>query len=198
MRAVFFLSICRFAITAMCEKDRDWANSLQAIKPGIILMGDTLRRKALGLGSTQLRYRFKAAVFFAIPHLIAEFQECELVKYKGFAPTVENLAVLAKERMKWHSERDGTSTIKGRIWGPSPSGGTCRSHVVSGRIRQGILHYGKSEIVVALSEGSSASPTRACCIGVCPRRLLPRVKQFKSKKQIRLSFPLSYPFDPFP
>ena len=84
---------------------------------------------------------------------------------------MENLAVLAKERMKWHSERDGTSTIKGR------NGGLrvrwyMPTFLVDG-YGQGILHYGKSEIVVALSEGSSASPTRACCIGVCPAPFAP-------------------------
>jgi hypothetical protein len=47
MAAAFFLAICRFAIMAMWERDRAWANSPQAIKPGIILMGDTVRRKAL-------------------------------------------------------------------------------------------------------------------------------------------------------
>jgi hypothetical protein len=119
MRAEFCLAICRFAVTAMCEKDRDWANSPQVIRPAFTLMGDTDWRKALRLGSTQLGYRFKAAAFFAMPHLIAEFRGCELVNYKGFAPTVENLAVLAKHRMGWDRDRDGTSTIKSRIWGPS-------------------------------------------------------------------------------
>jgi hypothetical protein len=119
MRSEFCAAICRFAVAAMCEKDRNWANSPQAIKPAIILMGDTDRRKALKLGSTQLGYRFKAATFFAMPHLYAELRECELVKYEGFAPTVENLAVLAKHRMGWDRDRDGTSTIKSRIWGPS-------------------------------------------------------------------------------
>jgi hypothetical protein len=119
MRAEFFWAICRFAIAAMCEKDRDWGNSPQAIKPAISLMSDTYRRKALRIGSTQLGYRFKAAIFFAMPHLYAEFRGCELVKFEGFAPTVENLAVLAKDRMGWDRDRDGTSTIKGRIWGPS-------------------------------------------------------------------------------
>jgi hypothetical protein len=78
MRAEFCLAIYRFAVMAMCERDRGWANSLQAIKPAIVLMGDTNRRKALRLGSTQLRYRLNAVEFFAIPHLVAEFQECEL------------------------------------------------------------------------------------------------------------------------
>ena len=119
MRAEFCAAICRFAVTAMCEDDPNWASSPQAIKPVIILIGDTDRRKALRLGSTQLGYRFKAATFFAWPHLFAEFRECELVKYQGFAPTVENLAVLAKHRMGWDRDRDGTSTIKSRIWGPS-------------------------------------------------------------------------------
>jgi hypothetical protein len=89
-RARFCLAICRFAVMAMCKKDRDWASSPQAIKPDIILISDTDRRKALRLGSTQLGYRFKAANFLAIPHLHAEFSGCELVTYEGFAPTVEN------------------------------------------------------------------------------------------------------------
>jgi hypothetical protein len=118
MRAKFSLAICRFAVMAMCEKDRDWANSPQSIKPGIDLMGDTDRRKALRLGSTQLGYRFKAANFFALPHLNAEFLGCDLIKYKGFAPTVEHLAILAMDRMGWDSDAD-ISTIKSRIWGPS-------------------------------------------------------------------------------
>jgi hypothetical protein len=119
MRAVFCAAICRFAVTAMCENDPNWASSPQAIKPAIILVGDKDRRKALRLGSTQLGYRFKAAAFFAMPHLNAEFRGNELIKYKGFAPTVENLAALAKHRMGWDRDRDGISTIKSRIWGPS-------------------------------------------------------------------------------
>jgi hypothetical protein len=187
MRAVFFLSICRFAITAMCEKDRDWANSLQAIKPGIILMGDTLRRKALGLGSTQLRYRFKAAVFFAIPHLIAEFQECELVKYKGFAPTVENLAVLAKERMKWHSERDGTSTIKGRIWGPSrPVVHAAAMLLVDGYGRGFSITANPESWLPYLKDHQLLRPVLVA--SEFARRLLPRVKQFRIKEADTVEF----------
>jgi hypothetical protein len=119
MRAKFCAAICRFAITAMCKDDRDWGNRPQGIRPAIILMSDADWHKALKLGSTQLGYRFKAARFFAMPHLRAEFQGCELLNYGGFAPTVENLAILAKYRMGWDRDRDGTSTIKGRIWGPS-------------------------------------------------------------------------------
>ena len=166
MRAEFWLAICRFAVSAMCEKDRDWANSPQAIRPIISLIGDTDRRKALRLGSTQLGYRFKAATFFAWPHLFAEFRECELVKYQGFAPTVENLAVMAKHRMGWDRDRDGTSTIKSRIWGPSrPVIHAAAMLLAYGNARG--ISIRNSGIVVALSEGSRASSTRTSCIGIC-------------------------------
>ena len=100
--------------------------------------------------------------------------------------------------MKWHSERDGTSTIKGRISGAFASGGTCRSHVVSQR------DYGRGFSITAnpkswlpyLKDPRLSDP---CLLHrSLPGAFCPRVKQFKSKKQIRLSFPLSYPFDPIP
>ena len=187
MRAELWLAICRFAVTAMCENDRDWANSPQAIRPIISLMGDTDRRKALRLGSTQLGYRFKAAAFFAMPHLIAEFRGCELVKYQGFAPTVENLAVLAKHRMGWDRDRDGTSTIKSRIWGPSRSVIHAAAILLVDGIRRGIsipenpelwLPYLKDpELLVPVLRASELARLR-----------LPRIKQFRIRETDTVEF----------
>jgi hypothetical protein len=188
MRAEFWLAICRFAVTAMCENDRDWANSPQAIRPIISLMGDTDRRKALRLGSTQLGYRFKAAAFFAMPHLIAEFRGCELIKYEGFAPTVENLAVLAKHRMGWDRDRDGTSTIKSRIWGPSrPVIHAAAILLFDGIARRGIsspenpeswLPYLKDpELLLPVLRASELA-----------RLLLPRIKQFRIRETDTVEF----------
>jgi hypothetical protein len=186
-RAEFWLAVCRFAVTARCETDRDWANSPQAIRPAIILMSDTDRRKALRLGSTQLGYRFKAADYFAIPHLKAEFQGCELVKYQGLAPTVENLAVWAKYRMGWDSERDGTSTIKGRIWGPSRS----------------VIHAAAMLLVMGKAKGYSITENpeswlpylkdpqllrEVLVASELARFLLPRIKQFRIKEASTIEF----------
>jgi hypothetical protein len=187
MRPVFFLAICRFAITAMCEKDRDWANSPQAIKPGIILMGDTLRRKVLRLGSTQLGYRFKAAVFFAMPHLYAEFRGCELVKYEGFAPTVENLAVLAKHRMGWDRDRDGTSTIKGRIWGPSrPVIHAAAILLADGNARGYSITQNPESWLPYLKDPELLRPVLLA--SEFARLLLPRIKQFRIKEADTVEF----------
>jgi hypothetical protein len=187
MRAEFCLAICRFAITAMCKKDRDWASSPQAIKPAIVLMSDTHRRKALRLGSTQLGYRFKAANFFAIPHLHAEFSGCELVKYEGFAPTVQNLAVLAKHRMGWDRDRDGTSTIKGRIWGPSRpvihaaaillADGNSRGFPITENPESWLPYLKDPELLRLVLIGSEFA-----------RFLLPRIKQFRIKEADTVEF----------
>ena len=153
MRVQFCLAICWFAVTARCAKDRNWAGSPRSIRPAFILMSDADRRKALKLGSTQLGYRFKAAVFFALPHLHAEFRGCELVKYEGFAPTVENLAVMAKHQMGWDRDRDGTSTIKSCIWGPSRPVIHVRHHLVRRRNCEGSAYNGKSGILVSYLYG---------------------------------------------
>jgi hypothetical protein len=186
VRAEFCLAICRFAVTAMCDKDRNWANSPQAIKPAIGLITDTDRRKALRLGSTQLSYRFKAAVFFAMPHLSAEIGS-ELVEYAGFAPTVENLAVLAKYRMGWDRDRDGISTIKGRIWGPS------RPVVHAAAI---LLADGRTGGFSITENPESWLPylknpellRRVLLASEFARRLLLRVKQFRIKETDTIKF----------
>jgi hypothetical protein len=187
MRAGFWLAICRFAVSAMSEKDRDWGNSPQAIRPVIVLGSDTDRRKALRMGSTQLGYRFKAAIFFAIPHLRAEFQNCELVKYEGFAPTVENLTVLAKDRMGWDSERDGRSTIKGRIWGPSrPVIHAAAMLLVMGNAKGYSITANPESWLPYLKDPQLLRPVLVA--SAFARRLLPRVKQFRIKEADTIEF----------
>ena len=150
-------------------------------------MGDTLRRKALRLGSTQLGYRFKAAVFFAMPHLYAEFRECELVKYEGFAPTVENLAVLAKHRMGWDSDRDGTSTIKGRIWGPSrPVIHAAAILLVDGHARGFSITENPESWLPYLKDPELLRPVLLA--SEFARLLLPRIKQFRIKEADTIEF----------
>jgi hypothetical protein len=187
MRVKFCLAICRFAVTVMCEKDREWANSPQAIKPAIVLMSDEDGRKTLRLDATQLGYRFKAAAFFAMPHLSAEFRGRELVDYAGFAPTVENLAVLAKYHMGWDRDRDGTSTIKSRIWGPS------RPVVHAAAI---LLADGKTRGFSITTSPESWLPylkdpqllLRVLVISEVARGLLPRIKHFRIKESDTIEF----------
>ena len=187
MRAEFWLAICRFAVSAMCEKDRDWANSPQAIRPIISLIGDTDRRKALRLGSTQLGYRFKAATFFAWPHLFAEFRECELVKYQGFAPTVENLAVMAKHRMGWDRDRDGTSTIKSRIWGPSrPVIHAAAMLLAYGNARGISIPENPESWLPYLKDPELLRPVLLA--SEFARLRLPRIKQFKIRETDTIEF----------
>ena len=138
-------------------------------------------------GSTQLGYRFKAAAFFAMPHLIAEFRGCELIKYEGFAPTVENLAVLAKHRLGWDRDRDGTSTIKSRIWGPSRPVIHAAAILLVDGIRRGIsipenpaswLPYLKDpELLLPVLRASELARLR-----------LPRIKQFRIRETDTIEF----------
>ena len=188
MRAEFSLAICRFAVTAMCEEDRDWANSPQSIKPGIVLMGDTDRHKALRLGSTQLGYRFKAAIFFALPHLHAEFLGCDLIKYEGFAPTVLNLAVLAKHRMGWHEDRDGTSTIKSRIWGPSRPVIHAAAVLLADTIARGFaINTVNLELLLPYLKDPELL-RRVLLVSEFARLRLPNIRQFRIKEADTVQF----------
>jgi hypothetical protein len=185
-RGAFFLAICRFAVTALCEKDRKWANSPQAIKPAIILMGDTERRKALRLGSTQLGYRFKAAIFFAAPHLAAAIRGRELKMHEGYAPTVENLAILAKYRMGWDRDRDGTSTIKSRIWGPSRPVVHAAAILLADGIKRGINPNTAESWLPYLKDPKLLTPV--VFGSEFARRLLLDVKQFRIREKDTIAF----------
>jgi hypothetical protein len=186
-RTEFCWSICRFAVNAMCERDRDWANRPQSIKPAVVLMFDKYRRKTLSLGSTQLGYRFKAASFFAVPHLCAEYRGCDLVKYKGFAPTVENLAVLAKDRMGWDPDRDGTSTIKGRIWGPSRPVIHAAATLLADGVGRGVFITENPETWLPYLEDPKL--LRPVLVGSeFARLLLPRIKHFRIKEAETVRF----------
>jgi hypothetical protein len=175
-------------LSRQCAKNnRDWANSPRAILPAISLVGDKRRREALRLGSTQLGYRFKAAAFFAMPHLYAELREYELVKYQGFAPTVENLAVLAGHRMGWDSDRDGTSTIKGRIWGPSrPVVHAAAILFADGKARGYSIMENPESWLPYLKDPKLLLPV--LLISEIARRVLPRVKQFRIKEADTIEF----------
>ena len=184
MRAEFCLAICRYAVTAMCEKDRDWANSPQPIKSVISLIGDKDRRKALKLGATQLDYRFKAAAFFAMPHLYAEFRGCELVKYEKYVPTVENLTVLAMDRMGWDSDAN-ISTIKSRIWGPSRPVIHAAAMLLAD-IARGISIPKNPEWLPYLKDPELLRPVLLASERA--RLLLPRIKQFRIKEADTIQF----------
>src|SRR5262252_7759633 len=69
-RAEFCGALCRFAIVAICEMDRDWATTPQSIKPGFWLGSDSKYHTALKVGCTKLKHRLMAASFFALPHLL--------------------------------------------------------------------------------------------------------------------------------
>jgi len=187
MRAKFCLAICRFAIMAMCKKDRDWASSPQPIKPGILLVGDKDLRKALRLGSTQLGYRFKAAIFFALPHLNAKFSRRDLPNYEGFAPTVENLAVLAKHRMRWDRDRHSTSTIKSRIWGPSRPVIHAAAILLADGIGKGSpIRENPESWLPYLKDAEVLRPVLVA--SEFARLLLPSIKQFRIKEADTVQF----------
>jgi hypothetical protein len=116
-RHEFMSALCRWAITEICDIDRDWATSPQPIKAGFFLGKRTDSLKALKLGSKKLVHRVIAAGFIAMPHLHAQLQGSDLIKYQGYRPTVQMLSYDAMESMGWKG--DSESTLKSRIWGPS-------------------------------------------------------------------------------
>ena len=100
---------------------------------------------------------------------------------------MENLAVLAKERMKWHSERDGTSTIKGRIWGPSrPVVHAAAMLLVDGYGRGFPLRQIRNCALPLLKDPQLLRPVLVA--SEFARRLLPRVKQFRIEEADTVEF----------
>jgi hypothetical protein len=184
-RAEFCSAISRFAIAGMCDMDPEWASSPQSIRPGFFLGSHLNSSKALRAGCTKLKHRFIAAAYFAMPHLVAQLQGCELVGYEQYQPTVENLAHLALERLGW--EGDSASTVKSRMWGPSrPVVHAAAMLVVDGLSRELPVEDSDSWILPYFRD--SELLRNVLLTSEIARLHLPLVKQFRIKEEDTIKF----------
>jgi hypothetical protein len=109
------LSLCRKAVLTKCKIDPAWAMIPQPIRPDVFAGPDSDWDNAYNRGVKKLEHRYIAALFIALPHLIARFGGPK--EFQGYNVTVQNMSYLAMDFMGW--EGDSESTVKSRIWGPS-------------------------------------------------------------------------------
>ena len=70
-REEFMLSLCRKAVLTKCKIDPAWAMIPQPIRPDVFAGPDSDWDNAYNRGVKKIEHRYIAALFIALPHLIA-------------------------------------------------------------------------------------------------------------------------------
>jgi hypothetical protein len=118
-RSRFEQALVRWTLRWRMNHDPKWATEPQAVRPAYFSGADKEQDAIVKRGDKRFQQCMVAAYYLAVPH----FKAVESGKankrqwHEGFAPTVENMSLLAVAHLKLS---DGSaSTFKSRIWARS-------------------------------------------------------------------------------
>lgn len=117
-RERFYRAVIRWTIERRMTIDPKWAGSPQFMKPAYFSISQKQSDATLNRGMKQLIRRLTISHHMAVPHLraIDTGKEQTVGEYK-FAPTVENMALLAADALGMSPK--SVPTIKSKNWAPS-------------------------------------------------------------------------------
>ena len=113
-RERFATALCRLAIVERATAEKEWGQTIQQIKPHILLEDEKTFLDSLRRGTKLLGRHLITAGTFLTPHMIAISKGSKAPLWGGFDPTVENLSTLVMDALGWKG--DSSSTVKSRLW----------------------------------------------------------------------------------
>jgi hypothetical protein len=188
-RERFWFSLCRWAILEQCRLDPTWAVSVQAIRADVFMRYNNDWWKNFSFGLRRFNHRLTVAQYILLPKLRASVF-VDPIQVEGFAPTVENLGVLAMDFMK--SKANDQRNLKTRIWNPSRP-------VVHAAAAFALMTFARRNLPEEVNPLGNRDPFFACLsspellkliisVSEAIRKLLPFLKGLKVREEETIQF----------